>query len=102
MATKTKLKKIFDNIEEDKKTIVDDLINNAIYMSGLLSKLKTEINKNGVIGYTATGNITESPLVRSYNNLLKNYSSIINQLIRYLPPSVKSNSVDELTKFLNG
>lgn len=96
------LKSIFDNIEPNKRIVVDELINNAIYTADVLKQLQTKIKENGVIGYTATGNVAESPLVKSYNSLLKSYSGVIGQLIRYLPDESKLIEVDELQRFISG
>ena len=84
-----KLKKIFKNIEKDKKNLVDKLIESAAFMTVELRKLEDFINENGVVeeyknGKDQYGTKTSSQ-AQVYNTMIKNYTSIIKQLTELLP-----------------
>lgn len=97
-----KLKKIFADIGDDNKKIVERLIENAAFMAVELNKLQEYISENGCTeeyhnGANQSGK-KKSSEVEVYNTMIKNYSSIIKQLCD-LKPETKVET-DELLEFI--
>lgn len=84
-----KLKKIFKNIPKDKKNLVEKLIESAAFMSVELKDLEEYISLNGVSETYQNGRdqygTKLSTEASAYNTMIKNYTSIIKQLIELLP-----------------
>ncbi len=84
-----KLKKIFKNIPKDKKNLVEKLIETAAFMSVELKLLEEHISKYGVSEEYQNGKEQHgtkmSTEASAYNTMVKNYTSIIKQLIELLP-----------------
>ena len=84
-----KLKKIFKNIPKDKKNLVEKLIETAAFMSVELKGLEDYISKYGVSEEYQNGKdqygTKMSTEASAYNTMVKNYTSIIKQLIELLP-----------------
>lgn len=101
----TKLKKIFKNIEPDKEKIVEKLISNAAFMAESLEELQEAIREKGFVeeyhnGANQSG-IKKCSEVEIYNTMIKNYSSVIKQLVDLLPNGTKIEG-DELLDFISG
>ena len=99
-----KLKKIFKDIEPGKQKTVEKLISNAAFMAESLDELQETIREKGFVeeyhnGANQSG-IKKCSEVEIYNTMIKNYSSIIKQLVDLLPNESK-NSGDELLDFIN-
>ncbi len=99
-----KLKKIFKDIEPGKQKTVEKLISNAAFMAESLDELQDTIREKGFVeeyhnGANQSG-IKKCSEVEIYNTMIKNYSSIIKQLVDLLPNESK-NSGDELLDFIN-
>lgn len=103
---KTKLNKIFKNINKDRLKVVEKLIDSASFMSVTLQDLEKEINKNGTVSEYKNGEnqygTKKSPEVEVYNTIVKNYTSIIKQLLDQLPQSESDPLHDggELAEFI--
>ena len=100
-----KLKKIFKDIETNKRQTVEKLIENAAFMAESLAELQEAIREKGFVeeyhnGANQTG-IKKCSEVEIYNTMIKNYSSIIKQLVDLLPDGTKSSG-DELLDFISG
>lgn len=100
-----KLKKIFKNIEPNKQKIVEKLISNAAFMAVSLEELQETIREKGFVeeyhnGANQSG-VKKCSEVEIYNTMIKNYSSIIKQLVDLLPNDNKSEG-DELLDFISG
>lgn len=92
------LKKIFENVKESKKVLVNGLIEQACFMYVQLTELNEIIEKNGVIEDFKQGKqqfTREQPAVKTYNAMIKNYNIIINQLIELLPPGDPKIQIDD-------
>ena len=98
-----KLKKIFKDIEEDKRQTVDKLIDNAAFMAESLDKLQTIINEKGFVEEYKNGanqsGMKKCSEVDIYNTMIKNYASVMKQLLDLLPSGSGGNE-DELLAFL--
>lgn len=98
-----KLKKIFADIDEDQKKIVERLIENAAFMAVELSKLQEYIAEHGSTETYQNGanqfGKKKSSEVEVYNTMIKNYSAIIKQLCDIKP--ISKTSSDELIDFIS-
>jgi len=100
-----KLKKIFKDIEPDKAKIVEKLISNAAFMAESLDDLQEIIREKGFTeeyhnGANQSG-VKKCSEVEIYNTMIKNYSSVIKQLVDLLPEEAKGGG-DELLDFISG
>ncbi len=90
-----RIKVYFDDLEENKKAIVDPLLQNAAFMKITLDDLQDLINSEGVIDVYQNGanqnGTKQSATLQSYNSLIKNYASVTKTLYGLLPymPKVK-------------
>lgn len=98
-----KLEKIFKNIADDKRQVVDKLISNAAFMAEQLDNLQADIKEKGYISEYQNGEnqwgTKKSPEVEIYNTMIKNYMGIIKQLTDLLPDDSKDEA-DELMEFV--
>lgn len=91
----SRLKKIFQNIDDDNKALVDGLIQRAAYMRITLEDWEKDIMENGHIELFSQSDKLEPyererPVARLYNTMNKNYQSIMKQLKDMLPTESES------------
>lgn len=100
-----KLKKIFKDIEPSKRQTVEKLISNAAFMAESLDELQEIIREKGFVEEYQNGanqfGVKKCSEVEIYNTMIKNYSSVVKQLVDLLPSGAASNS-DELLDFISG
>lgn len=84
-----RLKKIFKNIPEGQRKLVDGLIQNAAFMAATLAELQERINDSGAIIRQVNGNgfetTQENPAQKSYNTMIGKYTAVIDKLSALLP-----------------
>jgi len=95
-----RLKRIYKNIDEDKKAIIDGLIQRAAYMRVALEDWEKDIMENGYIEMFTQSEKTdpyerERPVARLYNTMNKNYQSIIKQLTDLMHKEAKVVDEDD-------
>ena len=100
-----KLKKIFKDIEPGKRQTVEKLISNAAFMAESLDELQEIIREKGFIeeyhnGANQSG-VKKCSEVEIYNTMIKNYLSVVKQLVDLLPNDARSGG-DELLDFISG
>ncbi len=90
----TKLKKLFANIDHDeKKTLVFSLLEEAAFLKVALTQAKEELKAEGLTTETKNASqrfVKAHPSTTIYEKYSKQYTSIINSLIEYLPPKEKT------------
>ena len=100
-----KLKKIFKDIEPGKQKTVEKLISNAAFMAESLDELQEIIREKGFTEEYQNGanqyGVKKCSEVEIYNTMIKNYSSVIKQLVDLLPDDA-ANGGDELLNFIGG
>lgn len=98
-----RLRKIFKDLDENKKKTSQKLIENAAFMSVTLEDLKQDVIKYGVKETYVNGKnqfgFKESIESKTYNIMIKNYMNIIKQLNDMLPEKKKIDEEDEFDKF---
>ena len=99
-----KLKKIFKDIEPNKQKVVEKLISNAAFMAESLEELQGIIGEKGFTEEYQNGanqfGVKKCSEVEIYNTMIKNYSSVIKQLVDLLPN--EAGGGDELLDFISG
>lgn len=99
-----KIRRVFKNIDRDRKTISDSLMRRAAFMSVTIADLEDDINVNGYISHYQNGEhqhgTKKSPEIEIYNTMIKNYSSVIKQLSDNLTPAEGRTAKDNLLSFL--
>lgn len=100
-----RLTKLFADIEKNKRLTAKGLIEEASFMKATLSELKKSIDANGPIDEMPQGDysiLREHPALKSYNTMVKNYTSIIDKLLGLLPKDVKAvDNDDGFENFIN-
>ena len=90
---KAKLSEMFAGIEdEDRRTLVNSVIDEAAFLKVALLQAKTELKKEGLTTETKNASqkfIKAHPSTAIYEKYARQYTQIINQLIEYLPPKGK-------------
>lgn len=102
-----KFKRIFKNLDDNSKKITENLINKAAFMSVSLDELQDIINQKGYTEEYQNGanqsGIKKCSELEIYNTMVKNFTSVINQMYSMLPSSKTSEvqkAGEELAKFL--
>ena len=95
-----RLKRIYKNIDKDKKAIIDGLIQRAAYMRVTLEDWEKDIMENGSIEMFTQSEKTdpyerERPEARIYKTMKKNYQSIIKQLADLMRKEVEVVEEDD-------
>ena len=100
-----RLTRLFADIEKNKRLTAKGLIEEASFMKVTLIELKASIDKNGPIDEMSQGEysiLREHPALKSYNTMVKNYTSIIDKLLGLLPKDVKVvDNDDGFENFIN-
>ena len=103
---KKKLEKIFKPILDEKKMkLAQSLIDKVSFMCVTLESLQEEITEKGCIEEYQNGKsqwgLKKSTAVDIYNTMIKNYNTVMKQLLDLLPKEVKVDDIDEFDEFIN-
>ena len=93
---KSRLKKIFKDLDENKKNLVTPLIEKAAFMSVELDDLQEIIEQDGWTSEYKNGEnqygTKKSPEADTYIALSKNYAAVIKQLADLVPAAKRKKS----------
>ena len=93
---KSRLKKIFKDLDENKKNLVTPLIEKAAFMSVELDDLQEIIEQDGWTSEYKNGEnqygTKKSPEAETYIALSKNYAAVIKQLTDLVPAAKRKKS----------
>ena len=96
---------MFDGIEdEDKRKLVQSLIEEAAFLKVACFQAKEELKKEGLTTETVNASqkfVKAHPSAQIYEKYARQYTAIIHQLIEYLPPKEKKN-ISRLAALRNG
>ena len=99
----SKLKKVFKNMPEKQWKTVEKLIESAAFSAVSMDELQEIINAEGYETEYQNGEhqkgTKQSVALTSYLSLQKNYTKIIDTLLKYVPPEEKKN--DRLKEFMD-
>lgn len=85
---KGRLKKLLQDLSDNKKTAAQGLIDECAFMRATLKQLRELIDDQGVVDEMEQGDysiIREHPAVRTYNTMVQKYSAVCKQLFDMLP-----------------
>ncbi len=101
---KKRLFSIFKDLPKNKKDTVSGLIDNAAFMSVQMQLMADRITEEGVtIKYQNGENqwgFKKSPDVETYNSFIKQYTTIIKQLVDMLPVEATKDIREEIREWL--
>jgi hypothetical protein len=85
------IQKLFKNVPENKKNLLNSLMENAAFMEVQLEEMQVILNNEEI---TKT---ERKEVVQQYNSMSKNYLSCMTKLLETLP---QEEETDELKEFL--
>lgn len=101
---KNKFNKIFKQLDKDTFSLVQNLINELAFMSVTLEENRQHIEEYGVKELYMNGKgqfgYKESVESKNYNAMIKNYTTVVKQLIDFLPKEEKKGAGENLLKFI--
>lgn len=81
----------FEELDENKKAVINPLVQNAAFMRVTLDDLQKIISEQGPVEHYQNGanqfGLKQSAALQSYNALVKNYASVIKTISGFLPLS---------------
>jgi cell fate (sporulation/competence/biofilm development) regulator YlbF (YheA/YmcA/DUF963 family) len=79
----------FEELDENKKAMIEPLLQNAAFMRIALEDLQEEISKEGPVEQYKNGNqqygMKQSAALQAFNSTIKNYAAVIKTLTGFLP-----------------
>ena len=103
-----RLQRIYKDVDEDNKAIIDGLIRRAAYMRITLEDWEIDIMENGCTEMFTQSEKTdpyerERPVARLYNTMNTNYQKIIKQLSDLVPKQETGKEKDDgFAAFVSG
>lgn len=97
------IRKIFENLNDNKSKLALSLLDKADFMNETLLKLEQKVKEDGVVTVMSQGDYSierENPALRSYNTTIKNFTSVIKQIADLLPEDDKKIVGEDLLKFI--
>ncbi len=99
-----RLSKILVDVDENRKSVMQGLIEESAFMRVTLKQLKEEIDEKGPIDEMPQGDYTilrEHPALKSYNTMIQRYNSVVKEVINLLPKADIKSLDDEFDIFLS-
>ena len=97
------LRTVFENTNDNKSKMALSLLDKAEFLNKTLLDLAKKIEEDGVVTIMIQGSYSierENPALKSYNTTVKNYSSVIKQIVDLLPESANKQAGEDLLKFI--
>lgn len=97
------LRTVFENTNDNKSKMALSLLDKAEFLNKTLFDLEKKIEEDGVVTIMIQGSYSierENPALKSYNTTVKNYSSVIKQIVDLLPESANKQAGEDLLKFI--
>ena len=100
-----RLRTIFKDIDENKKSTSEGLIEEAAFMRVTLQELKKLIDESGPIDVMPQGDysiLREHPAVKIYTTMIQRYTAMTKQLTDLLPKELQKVVDDGFDAFVSG
>lgn len=97
------LRKVFEKTKNSKSKLALSLLDKAEFMNETLKELETKVKLQGVVTTMCQGAYDierENPALKSYNTTIKNYTSVVKQIVDLLPESGNKQAGEDLLKFI--
>lgn len=99
-----KLKRIFRDLDKDRQLVAEKLCRKAAFMDVTLDEMQIQITQEGYVIEAVNGNgfkvQMDHPAMKTYNAMIKNYTSVMKQLAELLPEG--SEEASEIIAFMRG
>ncbi|MGE5585732.1 MAG: hypothetical protein ACM309_09440 [Bacillota bacterium] len=98
-----KLNRIFKRLPKDKQRLVEGLKQQAAFMVATLTELQEMLSTEGAVELFEQGQqrmLREHPAAKTYNAMIRNYSTVCKQLLELLPDEQTKEASDELMAFV--
>lgn len=95
------IRKKFEGLKSDTGRLGLNLVDRATFMQKTLKNLEQDVEKNGEVTEMVQGSYSiqrQNPALQAYTGLIKQYQSIVNQIINLLPKE-KKHKVDDFDEF---
>jgi len=92
---------VLDALDESKKALVDELLQQMAFMKSELAIVQEQINLYGSVQVTKSGKQRQSEAAKFYTKLVASYSSTL-KTINAILGKTSGGEDDELDKFLKG
>lgn len=96
-----RLKKLFENVDESKAELVDELLKKASFLKVELDTLEKQIQRRGSIETSNKGNTRVSIYYKTYLQTLNVYQGIIKTLNSIIGKNILDED-DEFDAFMSG
>ena len=97
------LRAVFENINDNKSKLALSLLDKADFMNKTLLDLEKKVKEDGVVTLMPQGSYAierENPALRSYNTTVKNYTSVVKQIVDLLPDNLSKQAGEDLMSFI--
>lgn len=94
-----RLKSLFDNIDESKTELIDELLRKAAFLKIELDKMEKDIAKDGIIEINDKGVVKISTYYKAYLQTVAVYQGIIKTLNTIMGKQVKVDD-DDFDEFM--
>ena len=97
------LRNIFKKTKNNKSKLALSLLDKAEFMNETLKKLEYKVKTEGVVTTMCQGAYDierENPALKSYNTTIKNYASVVKQIVDLLPENENKQAGEDLLKFI--
>ena len=97
------LRKVFEELNDNRSKLALSLLDKAEFMNKTLLDLEERVNKDGVVTVMSQCSYEierENPALRSYNTTIKNYTSVVKQIVDLLPEASSKQVGEDLLKFI--
>ena len=98
-----RIKRIFKEIDKNKKAAAEGLIQEAAFMRVTLADLKAQVNENGPVDEMEQGDysiLREHPALKSYNTMVQRYAMVWKTLNDLLPKDIPKVEDDGFDNYL--
>ena len=98
-----RLKSLFNNVEESKAELVDNLIQQAAFMKVELDNLQIQIKKHGAVQVSNRGTQRQTEAAKYYAKLINSYGTVIKTLNSIMGKNVndEDDAFDDFLKKVN-
>jgi hypothetical protein len=98
-----RLKKLLENVDEVKKNVAENLIQDAAFMFVTLEETRQIINRDGIIEEYQNGanqkGLKKSSAVEVYDKMVNTYSKVIKQLCDMIPGGEGDDIAESILDF---
>lgn len=100
-----RISRSFANVDDNKRSIVAPLLQNAAFMKVTLEDLQKTINEEGATDSYKNGanqfGVKQSATLQAYNSLVKNFTTIMKTLAQLVPESEEEDGLDKFNRWFD-